>query len=72
MGFDLRMLMLEFASCIGSPGTLGIECHMSCERFAVVGKLLARAACVTMSRCSGLGWVGIENYLTESIFVAVE
>ena len=52
MGFDLRMLMLEFSFPIEGPGTQGIECHMSCERFAVVGKLSARAACVTMSRCS--------------------
>ena len=52
MGFDLRMIMLEFASPIRSLGTQGVECHLPCERFAMVDKLLARAACVTVSRCS--------------------
>ena len=52
MGFDLRMLMLEFSFHIEGPETQGIECHMPCERFAVVCKLSARAACVTVSQCS--------------------
>ena len=59
MAFDLRMLMLGFSFPVECPGTQGVEYHMPCERVAVACKLSARAACVTVSRCSGLGLVGI-------------